>query len=89
MIGLPYSLAIEATEDPTFFAFYSPDLKGFRGVGNSIQGCIDKARSRMEDHVCMLRELGFPVPPVANDPKIVVQNSQVPPYAWLSRIIFR
>jgi hypothetical protein len=28
MIDLRYSLIIEATEDPVFFSFYSPDLEG-------------------------------------------------------------
>jgi predicted RNase H-like HicB family nuclease len=44
MIDLKYSLVIEATEDPSFFAFYSPDLEVFTGVGNSIEDCIYKAR---------------------------------------------
>jgi len=35
MIDLKYSLVIEATDDPTFFGFYSPDLEGFTGVGHS------------------------------------------------------
>ena len=30
MIDLKYSLVIEATDDPTFFGFYSPDLEGSR-----------------------------------------------------------
>ncbi|MGH9345402.1 MAG: type II toxin-antitoxin system HicB family antitoxin [Terriglobia bacterium] len=89
MIDLVYSLVIEATDNPTFFAFHSPDLKSFTGVGNSIENCIDKARSGMEEHVSMLRELGFLVPQTGNDPKIVVQNSKITPYAWLFRIIFR
>ena len=28
MIDLKYSLIIEATKDPNFFGFYSPDLEG-------------------------------------------------------------
>ena len=36
MIGLPYSLVIEATEEPDFFGFYSPDLEGFSGIGHSV-----------------------------------------------------
>jgi hypothetical protein len=32
MIELPFSLAIEATKEPDFFTFYSPDLEGFSGV---------------------------------------------------------
>jgi hypothetical protein len=37
MIDLRYSLVIEATEEPDFFSFYSPDLKGFSGVGHSVR----------------------------------------------------
>jgi hypothetical protein len=40
MITLPYSLVIEATEDPDFFAFYSADLDGFTGIGHSIEDCL-------------------------------------------------
>jgi len=35
MIELKYSLIIEATDDPIFFGFYSPDLEGFTGIGHS------------------------------------------------------
>lgn len=31
MIDLKYSLVIEATDDPTFFGFYSPDLERLYG----------------------------------------------------------
>ncbi|MGH9437292.1 MAG: type II toxin-antitoxin system HicB family antitoxin [Terriglobia bacterium] len=76
MVDLAYSLVIEATEDPTFFAFYSSDLEGFSGVGNSVEDCLYKARWGMEEHVAMLRELNFPVPPRVVDPKVVIQNSK-------------
>ena len=62
MITLPYSLIIEATEDPDFFGFYSADLDGFTGIGHSIEDCLYKARWGMADHVQMLREQGLPVP---------------------------
>lgn len=29
MIELQYSLVIEATEEPDYFGFYSPDLEGW------------------------------------------------------------
>jgi hypothetical protein len=35
MVDLKYSLVIEATADPSFFGFYSPDLAAFTGVGHS------------------------------------------------------
>ena len=44
MIDLKYSLVIEATEDPSFFAFYSPELEGFTGVGHPVEDCLYKAR---------------------------------------------
>jgi predicted RNase H-like HicB family nuclease len=76
MIDLPYSLVIEATEDPNFFGFYSPDLEGFSGVGHSIEDCLYKARWGMEEHVALLREQGFPIPKKTPDPTIMIQNDR-------------
>jgi predicted RNase H-like HicB family nuclease len=76
MVDLKYSLVIEATEDPNFFGFFSPDLQGFTGVGNSIEDCLYKARWGMEEHVTLLREQGLPVPPYSKDPKVIIQNSR-------------
>jgi predicted RNase H-like HicB family nuclease len=77
MIDLKYSLVIEATEDPSFFGFYSPDLEGFTGVGHSIEDCIYKAKWGMEEHVAILREMELLVPPVNLDPTIVIQNEKL------------
>ena len=76
MIDLKYSLVIEATEDLSFFGFYSPDLAGFSGVGHSVEDCIYKAKWGMEEHVALLRELKLPVPPINLNPTIVIQNEQ-------------
>ncbi len=76
MIDLTYSLVIEATEDPNFFGFYSPDLEGFTGVGNSIEDCLYKARWGMEEHVAMLGEQNLPVPPASREPKVTIQNAR-------------
>ena len=76
MIDLKYSLVIEATEDPNFFGFYSPDLEGFTGVGHSIEDCLYKARWGMEEHVALLREKGLPVPAVNLNPTILIQNER-------------
>jgi predicted RNase H-like HicB family nuclease len=76
---LKYSLLIEATEDPNFFGFYSPDLEGFTGVGNSIEDCLYKARWGMAEHVSLLREQGLTVPPESQDPKITIQNARAVP----------
>lgn len=56
MIDLKYSLVIEATEDPNFFGFYSPDLEGFMGIGHSIEDCLYKAKWGMDEHVALLKE---------------------------------
>ncbi len=76
MILLGYSLVIEATEEPDYFGFYSPDLEGFTGVGHSIEDCLYKAKWGMIEHVSLLKEKGMPVPPQKANPTIVIQNEQ-------------
>jgi predicted RNase H-like HicB family nuclease len=44
VIDLKFAIVIEATPDPNFFSFYSPDLTGFTGVGHSIEDCLYKAK---------------------------------------------
>ncbi len=77
MIGLRYSLVIEATEDPTFFAFYSPDLEGFTGAGNSVEDCLYKAKWGMEEHIALLKERGLPVPERNPNPTIIIKNAKL------------
>ena len=74
MIELPYSLVIEATEEPDYFGFYSPDLEGFSGIGHSVEDCLYKAKWGMKEHIDLLKEQGLPVPPKCPDPKIIIQN---------------
>ena len=62
MIDLKYSLVIEATEDPSFFGFYSPDLEGFTGIGHSVEDCLYKAKWGTQEHIALLKEQGLPVP---------------------------
>ena len=76
MIELPYSLIIEATEEPDYFGFFSPDLEGFTGIGHSVEDCLYKAKWGMKEHVGLLRERGLPVPENNLDPKIVIQNAK-------------
>jgi predicted RNase H-like HicB family nuclease len=76
MIDLPYSLIIEATKEPDYFGFFSPDLEGFTGIGHSIEDCVYKAKWGMKEHVELLRERGLPVPPKVKNPKIIVQNEE-------------
>jgi predicted RNase H-like HicB family nuclease len=76
MIELKYSLVIEATKDPGFFGFYSPELEGFTGVGHSIEDCLYKARWGMEEHVALLQEQNLPVPEPNSNPTVIVQNER-------------
>jgi len=79
MMNLKYSLIIEATDDPSFFGFYSPDLEGFTGVGNSIEDCLYKARWGMEEHVALLIEQHLPVPPSVENPRVIIENAKPAP----------
>jgi predicted RNase H-like HicB family nuclease len=76
MLQLPYSLVIEATDDPSFFGFYSPTLVGSTGVGHSVEDCLYKARSGMDEHVALLREKGLPVPSREPSPTVVIRNEE-------------
>lgn len=76
MIELPYSLVIEATKEPDYFGFYSPDLEGFTGIGHSIEDCLYKAKWGMIEHVNLLKEQGFNIPSKSPNPKIVIQNEE-------------
>lgn len=78
MIDLPYSLVIEATAEPDFFGFYSPDLEGFSGVGHSVEDCLCKARWGMAEHIAVLEEHNLPVPPRSANPTVLIQNEQQP-----------
>jgi predicted RNase H-like HicB family nuclease len=76
VIELPYSLVIEATEDPEYFGFYSTELEGFTGSGHSVEDCLYQAKWGMKEHVALLREHGLPVPQENHDPRIIVQNAK-------------
>ena len=76
MLEIKYSLIIEATNEPDYFGFYSPDLEGFTGIGHSIEDCVYKARWGMAEHINLLKENGLPIPKENPDPKITVQNER-------------
>jgi len=76
MIDLKYSLVIEATEEPDFFGFYSPELEGFTGVGHSVEDCLYKAKWGMQEHVGLLKEKGLPVPEENPNPTVVIRNEE-------------
>ena len=75
MIDLKYSLIIEATEDPAFFAFFSPDLEGFTGVGSSVEDCLYKAKWGMEEHIALLTERGLSIPERNPNPTVTIKNA--------------
>src|SRR5438552_99464 len=76
MIDLPYSLVIEATKDPEFFGFFSPELAGFSGVGHSVEDCIYRARWGMKEHVEVLKDQNLPVPARNKNPTVTIFNEQ-------------
>ncbi len=76
MLDIKYSLIIEVTEDPNFFGFYSPELKGFTGVGHSIEDCIYKAKWGMLEHMTLLKENNLPVPEESIDVSITIRNEK-------------
>ena len=81
MIELEYSLIIEATKEPDYFGFYSPDLEGFTGIGHSIEDGIYKSKWGMIEHIPLLKEKGLPIPPKNPYPKIIIQNEETSPIA--------
>ena len=76
MIELPYSLIIEATDEPDYFGFYSTDLEGFSGIGHSVEDCLYKAKWGMKEHVDLMKKQGLPIPPENQEPKIIIQNEK-------------
>jgi len=76
MIELEYSLVIEATEDPKFFGWYSPDIPGFTGTGKSIDDCIKRAREAIPEFFEVMRTIGTEPPKANRNPKVVIQNSR-------------
>jgi predicted RNase H-like HicB family nuclease len=76
MIDLPHSLVIEATDEPDFFGFFSPELEGFSGVGHSVEDCLYQAKWGMKEHVELLREQGLPVPAPNPSPIVTIRNAE-------------
>ena len=76
MIDLKYSLIIEATEDPSFFTFFSPEVEGFTGVCHSIEDCLYKAKWGMEEHLTLLKERGLSIPKANPNPNVVITNAK-------------
>ena len=62
MIDLDYTIIIEATEEPDFFGFYSPDLEGFSGTGHSIEDSIYQAKWGIKEHINLMKDIGLSIP---------------------------
>jgi predicted RNase H-like HicB family nuclease len=76
MIELPYSLIIEATDEPDFFGFYSPDLEGFTGIGRSVENCLYQAKWGMQAFLQIMTERNMTIPPRNGDPTILIKNTR-------------
>jgi predicted RNase H-like HicB family nuclease len=76
MIDLKYSLVIEATDDPEFFGFYSPELEGFTGIGHSVEDCLYNAKWGILEHINLLKGKGLPIPKENTNPTITIQNER-------------
>ena len=74
MIELPYSLVIEATDEPDYFGFFSPELEGFTGIGHSFEDCVYQAKWGMKEHTQFLAEQGLSIPRPNPNPTIMVHN---------------
>ena len=81
MIDLPYSLVIEATDEPDYFGFYSLDLEGFSGIGHSVEDCLYKARWGMKEHVQLLKKTRRRVPRATKNPIVTIRNQNTSPAA--------
>jgi predicted RNase H-like HicB family nuclease len=75
MLDLKCSIVIEATEDPNYFGFFSPELEGFTGIGNSIEDCLYKAKWGIEEHLALLKERKLPIPQFSGDPTVTIHNA--------------
>ncbi len=79
MIELPYSLVIEATDEPDFFGFYSPDLEGFTGIGHSVEDCLYQAKWGMQEFLQIMAERNMAIPPRNEDPTVLIKNTRQDP----------
>jgi len=75
-IDLPYSLIIEARDEPDFFGFFSQDLQGFSGIGHSVADCLCRAKWAMREHLEMLAEQQLPIPARTSEPIVLIRNER-------------
>jgi predicted RNase H-like HicB family nuclease len=87
MIELPCSRVIEATDEPDFFGFYSPELQGFTGIGHSVEDCLYQAKWGMKEHVDLMLERNLPVPAPNEDPTVLIKNGKRIPTSSAAALI--
>jgi hypothetical protein len=51
-------------------------LKGFSGIGHSVEDCLFKTKWAMNEHIELLKDQGLPVSPENPDPEIVIPNEK-------------
>jgi len=86
MIEIPYDLIIEATEEPDYFGFYSPELEGFSGIGHSVEDCLYQARWGMREHLELLAEKNMPLPPRNERATVLIRNMRRAPLEQETRV---
>ncbi len=74
MLDLKYNIIIEATKDPQYFGYFSPDLPGFTGGGISIPSILEELNLAIEEHLEVMRENGHIPPKPTFNPQIVIKN---------------
>jgi predicted RNase H-like HicB family nuclease len=74
VLDLPYSLVIEATSEPDFFGFFSPELEGFTGIGHSVEDCLYQARWGMKEHLELMAQQNLPIPAGNSNPTVIIRN---------------
>ena len=77
MKNLPYTICIDAREEPGYYSFYSPDLYGFSGVGTSIDDCLKKAEWGVRKHLEIMKERRLPLPPANVKAEIVINGLSI------------
>ena len=81
-INFNYTLIIEATEEPDYFGFYSPDLEGFSGIGHSVEDCLYNAKWGIKEHIDLFKDQNLPIPKPNPNSKVIIQNEQKLEIAW-------
>jgi predicted RNase H-like HicB family nuclease len=72
---------IEATEEPDYFGFYSPELEGFTGIGHSVEDCLYNAKLGMQEHLKLMADRGLSAPPPTSSPIVTIRNEDKPAVA--------